>query len=309
MSMTAYADYGIQLRPSSCIQVRALCPHCAPAHNNRNQTLSINQCKGVWKCHRCQWSGALSGKERQAVINQITTRAPADRQKTKEAIELAIARSFPLAASSAAVARDYLAARGLSAILTRGLYPDDLHYHPGLSYYDHGQLLGVWPALLAVVRSRHDDAMCAVHRTYLDRAGTSKAAVPSPRKLWQWREGAAVGGAIRLYPAAPKLAVTEGIETALALRDGWGMPAWAAIYAENLARLVLPSGINYVVIGADHDASGTGERCARQLAARLRRERRRAVISMPKHVGQDWLDVLVSKQRVEKLGEQKRILA
>jgi hypothetical protein len=45
---------------------------------------------------------------------------------------------------------------------------------------------------------------------------------------------------VQLAPAAPRMAVAEGIENALAVMIGWEMPCWAALSANGIAQLVLP---------------------------------------------------------------------
>ena len=45
------------------------------------------------------------------------------------------------------------------------------------------------------------------------------------------RKGALRGAAVRLYEATDRLAITEGIENALAVRLATGWPTWAATSA------------------------------------------------------------------------------
>jgi putative DNA primase/helicase len=84
--------------------------------------------------------------------------------------------------------------------------------------------------------------------------------------------------------------VTEGIETALAVRLSAGMPVWAAISATGMKNLVVPDTVALAVICADHDANHTGEYAARALARRLLAEGRRVKILMPATIGSDWAD-------------------
>ena len=46
------------------------------------------------------------------------------------------------------------------------------------------------------------------------------------------------------------------------------MPAWAALSAGGIRALVLPREATHVLICADHDVSGVGERAARDAAVR-----------------------------------------
>jgi hypothetical protein len=57
----------------------------------------------------------------------------------------------------------------------------------------------------------HDGKFVAAHRTWLLPDGSGKADLLEPK----WSLGPVGGGAVRLAPAGPVLAVAEGIETAL----------------------------------------------------------------------------------------------
>jgi phage/plasmid primase-like uncharacterized protein len=101
------------------------------------------------------------------------------------------------------------------------------------------------------------------------------------------------GGAIRLFPLeeGKPLVLAEGIETALAVREVTGWPAWATIAAPFMKEVALPPEVKEVVIAADHDKAGI--EAAHALARRLLREGRRVRIAVPPEEGEDWLDVLV----------------
>jgi len=88
------------------------------------------------------------------------------------------------------------------------------------------------------------------------------------------------------------LAIAEGIETTLAVVIACAMPAWAALSAGGIRSLILPPEVTHVIICADHDASGTGERAAHDAAARWLAEGRRVRIAMPPVPGTDMADVL-----------------
>jgi len=100
------------------------------------------------------------------------------------------------------------------------------------------------------------------------------------------------GGAIRLFPleAGQPLALAEGIETALAVREATGWPVWATIAAPFMREVIVPE-VKEVVVCADHDRAGL--EAAHTLARRLIREGRRARLAVPPVEGEDWLDVLV----------------
>jgi putative DNA primase/helicase len=165
--------------------------------------------------------------------------------------------------------------------------PPVLRYHPHLGYrHDDGQRT----YYLAMV-ARVDDPsgqVVTLHRTYLTLDG-HKADVPTPKKLMSPAiPGATRGAAIRLYAAGETLAVTEGLETALAVRLATGLPVWSTICAGGMTRLVVPPEVRLVVICADHDAVGFD--AARTLARRLLAEQRRVKILTPATPGTDWAD-------------------
>ena len=99
---------------------------------------------------------------------------------------------------------------------------------------------------------------------------------------------------MRLYPIGEdsKLALTEGIETGLAVNLMTALPVWACVSAFGLEHVVLPEEAREVWIFADNDASETGQRAAQRLARRLRQEGRNVRVRIPSTAGQDWLDVL-----------------
>jgi len=100
------------------------------------------------------------------------------------------------------------------------------------------------------------------------------------------------GGAIRIYSLEEghPLALAEGIETALAVREATGWPVWATIAAPFMKEVVLPHEVKEVVVAADHDRAGI--EAARALARKLIREGRQVRLAVPPVEGEDWLDVL-----------------
>lgn len=185
----------------------------------------------------------------------------------------------------------YLRHRGLS-----GAVPESLRLHPALTYRDGGKVLGTYPAMIAVVVSR-DRKPVSIHRTYLAPGGAGKAPVPAPKKLMTAiRDGATSGGAIRLADAGEWVAVTEGIETALAVMEATDTPTWATVSAPGMRALQLPDHIRHVDIWADNDPIRGGKRAgqdaASSLADRLTREGRTVRVMIPEREGEDWLDVL-----------------
>ena len=132
-------------------------------------------------------------------------------------------------------------ARGLE----RGTYIDcaALRCHPDFPYWLPGKdagpvLAGRFPAMFAAVQGP-DGRFAALHITYLEPGGAGKLDVkargfPDGAKAKKVR-GRPWGGAIRLFPAGPRTAFAEGIETALSVAQGAGVPAWAVYSLGNFA--------------------------------------------------------------------------
>lgn len=187
----------------------------------------------------------------------------------------------------------YLRRRGLLLPET-----DELRHIRILNYWHDGAVLGRWPALLSRVTAANG-GFAGVHRVWLNNAG-DKAPLVDPdgealpcKKLAVVRPGVMRGAAVRLFPPeSGRLALAEGIETALAVRQGSGLPVWACVSAFGLEHVTPPDAVSEVFIFADHDASGTGQRAAERLRRRLQRTGRSVRVLMPSVVGHDWLDVL-----------------
>jgi putative DNA primase/helicase len=181
-------------------------------------------------------------------------------------------------------------------------YPGTLRCHPALGYYQckegskKATKVAEYPAMLACVQGA-DDHGITLHRTYLHNG--KKAALPDAKKLLS----AGINGAsVRLFDATEDLALTEGIETALAVRLSTGKPVWSAINAGNLEKLWLPATVKRVCIYADNDAGAEfdGQASAYALARRLKKEskksgEREVSVFVPKHAGRDWADVWLAR--------------
>lgn len=217
-------------------------------------------------------------------------------QRKREALKSAWKGLIPLSEEKAEPARYYLTSRGLSSCLDS--FPADLFYHPELEYWHEGKSYGNYPALVAVVRGA-DGVEVTLHRTYLDQAG-NKADVPTVKKLMSpATPGSSRGGAIRLYPPAKELILAEGIETALALHLSLDKPCWACVSAGGLEAVSVPEQVKRVIIGADNDANGAGQKAAYELVNRLIKEDRQIEVKViiPDHVGTDWLDVFNGEEK------------
>lgn len=203
---------------------------------------------------------------------------------------------LPLWESAGPIAPDQPAARYL---VGRGLaIPGSpaLRESHALPYWHERRELGRWPAMLAYVTGA-DGCFAGLHRTYLTWDGKKAAptntegGVLTCKKLATVREGAMRGAAVRLFPPDGRLALAEGIETALAVAEHSRLPTWSTVSAFGLEHVALPDEVGDVWIFADNDRSGTGQRAGERLRRRLMAEGRRVRLLIPDLPGVDWLDV------------------
>jgi putative DNA primase/helicase len=154
------------------------------------------------------------------------------------------------------VAEAYLRRRAVPA----GLWESAaLRFHPRMTSLDDRAKR---PALVAAICDAQG-ALQGVQVTLLSAHGTAKAAVATPRRVI----GKLMGGAVRLAEAHDELAVGEGVETMLTASEVFGVPAWAALSADNLARLIICHPLRRLIIAADNDDAGM--RAAESLRARI----------------------------------------
>lgn len=220
----------------------------------------------------------------------------------------------------------YLKGRGLVVPVTGALRCQRLtpywHVVPDTEHPDGKPcLLGHYPALIAKV-SGPDGALVGVHLTYVTPAGqklrleepnatvdstanstTHSTPTPNPlpaKKLRTVQPGVMRGAAIRIFApddnglgdGGKRLAVAEGIETALAAYQMSHLPVWACVSAFGLEHLVWPPEVTDLWVFADNDISGTGREAGRRLLHRAQDAGLRVRYLEPPVVGTDWLDVL-----------------
>lgn len=188
----------------------------------------------------------------------------------------------------------------------------DTRYLRSLGYYDSvaGKPVKIdsFPAILALMRDAEGHPV-AVHRTWLSKSLEDKAPVKKAKKLTETLGVA--GAAIRLYEAAGSevLGLTEGIETAHAVRqlstdNYWPelgkVPVWACFAERNVRSFIVPAELLHtlkkIVVFADNDENGIGLKAAMAFKERLASEHPEieVVIKLPAVMGWDWLDVLVN---------------
>jgi hypothetical protein len=193
----------------------------------------------------------------------------------------------------------YLAGRGLWPVpqaVLQVLREADLE-HP-----DTGRI-AIHPVMLARVDDVRGE-LTAVHRTYLARQADGSvgklAGVDAKMTFGVFPPGAA----IRLFPAASRMGVAEGIETALAGAALLRVRTWSTVSAGVLEKWVPPEGCEEVWILADRDKprakpprpEGQGMHSARVLAAELGRRGVACRIRLPLPPAEDYADVLAARR-------------
>ena len=184
--------------------------------------------------------------------------------------------------------RRYLESRGLS-----GRFPDALTLTRE-PYYIDGQDWGDFYVMSAEIHSPAGE-LVSRHRTYLSDRDDGKLIriddqAVDARKLAKGK--IPKGSAIRLSPIGDVLAIAEGIETALAVREGSGALCWSCVSAVGIQNFIPPSEVRLVEIWGDNDASGIGQKAAATASRRLREEGFEVRLVLPTEEGEDWLDVL-----------------
>jgi putative DNA primase/helicase len=161
----------------------------------------------------------------------------------------------------------------------------DLRGHKNLRHIDNEKNHTYRQAMVALIRNSKGEPI-SIHRTYIGILPKEKKIMPPLEKI--------TGGCVRLGEPDETLVLAEGIETALAAWSITGHPAWATISAHGLAEMKsIPRHVKRVIVAADNDESFTGQaaafECAKYMKNRLSVE---TVVTMPRHLGYDMLDVL-----------------
>ncbi len=146
-----------------------------------------------------------------------------------------------------------------------------------------------------------DGKFAGVHRTYL--ALGAEGGVGKLRGVdAKLGKGVFARGAVRLHPAARRLGVAEGIETAIAAWNLTGVPVWSCISAGGVEDVGLPFDVEEIVAFADRDKptahapEGRGLQAARRLAARLKAEAVRCDVRLPLAPHGDYADVAAARR-------------
>jgi phage/plasmid primase-like uncharacterized protein len=268
------------------------CP--CPAHGGRSLILADGRDgKLLARCFGgCEWTDVFARLRSLGLIGGGTASLGVDPEKrrSREGAEVERLRRGICAArdlyrrarpAPGTPVEIYLRSRGIFGRIPRVLHFFDCPHRNG----------GHYPAMLAPIVNV-DGHQIAVHKTFLSPEG-GKAALPKGER--RETRGPMRGGAVRLAQQQPdrELIVGEGIESTLSAVQLFRIPGWAAMCANGIEALELPTEICRIAIAADNDISGTGQRAALSARERWIAEGRSVRILLPPNPGEDFNDVLL----------------
>lgn len=273
------------------------CPICGGKDrfrwDNKNE-------EGTWYCNQCgagngwtlvrkfnKWDGPTTKEEIERIVgHEYNPAAPVVHIEKPGAQRLVAIERVLDQCKAPHVVDDYLAFRGLS------VGSDVLKGCSSLGYFEevNGQMrkTGSYPAVVAPILGP-DGSLQSAHRIYCAQISNRKKTMPAVDNI--------NGGAVRLFDPTDELAVGEGIETCLAVRQMYGFPIWSALTAGGIERFEWPPDIGKLLIFGDNDSSFTGQEAAYALAKRARQKKLAVEVYLPETRDKDWLDVLNESQR------------
>lgn len=158
---------------------------------------------------------------------------------------------------------------------------------------DDGALVESFPAVLAPILAQ-DGTLVSVQRIWRKADVGASDKKPMPPIV----EGALNGAAVRLHDCDDELAVAEGVMTALAAHELFGIPCWATLSANGMRAFSPPTSVNRLIVYGDNDRNFTGQAAAYELARRMstRADPIECLVCIPDDPGTDWNDELVRRR-------------
>jgi putative DNA primase/helicase len=181
-------------------------------------------------------------------------------------------------------AEKFLRARALD--LQNRFAGDVLRFHPRTPWRNEntGQTDRI-PCLIAAFRSIDDDEITGIHRIRLDQPERW----PKTQRMML---GVVRRAAVKLDPVGPSLAISEGIETAMAaIQLGLGA-TWALGSVGNIS--FFPTIVDVKELTILGEAGDASARAIKICGRRWRRSSRRVFVSLPT-IGSDHNDILMQR--------------
>ncbi|SEG88332.1 DUF7146 domain-containing protein [Marinobacterium lutimaris] len=217
--------------------------------------------------------------------------------------------SIDLLDRRAAVARKYLTDRHIH---DAAVHARDLRFNPSLGYRNADkELVGRFPCITALVRDNQGTPV-AIHRTFLTPEGKKLRLEGSgPARKQTPSVSDTEGRVICLAePVGGVLGLAEGLETALAVIQGAGVPVWSCLSASMMPQFVPPAGVHTLLIFVDIDRSGAGQEAAQALKENLKEQGVRVIFQVPllkrdpSRKSVDWADQLDADLETDSKGMQ-----
>lgn len=261
---------------------------CCPAHDDRTPSLSVTLGRKAILFHcfaGCSNEEVIAALDRQGVRSRDlfdgSGAVAADRLEKRTFNSNARRLWHSATAISDGPAEGYLAQRGILRA------SDQLRYLERTPLGPRGAVQFL-PAMLAAVTT--DIGIIAVHRTFLDTPSAKLAAFDRPKRAL----GSLGCGAVRLAPpAAGRLGLAEGIESALSATQMFGVPCWATLGNERFGLVAIPESVRELHLFIDNDRGGelANQRALKAYSASCRVIQSRA----PASAGFDWNDELKAR--------------
>jgi putative DNA primase/helicase len=245
-----------------------------------------NQCGGmpgiVLLRRLRKWDHVTACLKIDSIIRQDAKSVPPAPKRPDDKIRNDILKLFN-GTSDDKVVNDWLTSKGL------GVSSEVLFGRKACALFENGQLVGHVPAVIAPITSAGGDLVSA-QRLYV--AEDLKKTMPPV--------GTINGAAVQLYPVDDEVGLAEGVATAIAAYQLFGVPTWAALSAHGIKTFEPAPGIRRIVVFSDNDSTYVGQAAAFDLARRLsnRPERIECVVNVPDVADTDWRDVLLNRSIV-----------
>lgn len=215
-----------------------------------------------------------------------TSQTARETQKRKDRISQALSIWNASQSAQDSLAHEYLTnARGLGI----GELSDPIRFHPALKYWHDGRHLFTSGAMVAKIIDCVSGELIGIHITYLDDSANKhpSATDGNARKM----RGVVKGGCVRLGSLGGVRGVAEGIESALAFSELYGVPCDASLSADGMRNYGPPDKCDGLLICFDNDANQVGQKAGHDLARRMIAKGIDCRFK-PSPAGSDWNDYL-----------------